>query len=177
MKSCTPGLALVTAMLAVASCSSTPPPVPASVAGCPTTSAQTLEDLRTVVGVNSDVFVAKITAHESVRDGVFGPVDTYRAEASHPLMGSANGAVRIEAGTELRDGKPCRYGVPLPEVGTSYLVTAGYDKARQVFVTGEGQAPMPVLTDAEIATIGTPEEPAAVKDMRAAIKSPIHPTV
>lgn len=171
----TRAVAVVTAMLAVASCSPNPPPAPA--AGCPTASAKTLKDLRTVVGVNSAVFVAKIAAHESVRDGVFGPVDTYRAEASNPLMGSAIGSVLIEAGTELRDGKPCRYGVPLPEVGKSYLVAASYDKARQVFVTGEGQAGLSVLSDAEIAKIGTPEEPVSVKDMREAIKSPIHPTI
>lgn len=175
MKSRKPVLVLATALVALTSCSPTPPP--AVTAACPTASAKTLEDLRTIVGVNSDVFVAKITARESVHDGVFGPVDTYRAEASNPLLGSASGSVRIEAGTELRDGKPCRYGVPMPEVGKSYLVAASYDKARQVFLTGEGQAGMPVLTDAEIAKIGTPEEPTPVRDMREAIKSPIHPKI
>jgi len=174
MKSCKHVLVTSAALLAVAACSPTSSPAPT--ATCPTSSEKmSLEDLRVAVGANSDVFVAKITGHESSYDGVLGgPSEIYRVEVSNPLMGSANGPARIEAGSELINGKPCRFGSPLPEVGKSYLVIASYDAARQVFRTGEGRLDMPVLTDPEIAKIGTPDEPAAVKDMREAIKSPIH---
>ncbi|GAS97044.1 alanine racemase [Mycolicibacterium canariasense] len=166
-------IAAVAALLTAVSCSSAPPSAPQ--ATCPTASAKI--SLPAVVGFGSDVFVAKITAKDAAYDGFTGPVQTYQAIASVPLMGSANGPVRIGAGSVLIDGKPCRYGLPLPEVGKSYLLAANYDKGTHVFVTGVFEGGMTPLSDAEIAKIGTPDEPAVIKAMREAVKNPIYPSI
>ena len=173
MKSANYVLAAILSLLAVASCS--PAPAPAPKATCATTSENL--SLREVVGYGTDVFVAKVIARESSYDGMLGPVDIYRVEASNPLMGSANGPVRIGVPSVLIDGKPCRYGRLLPEVGQSYLFAANYDKSRQIFLTDAHEGDMTALTDADIAKIGTADEPTVVKDMREAVKSPIHPRI
>lgn len=173
MKSVKRVLATAFALLAVASCSGTPPAAPAST--CTATSENL--SLREVVGYGTDVFVGKVVAREAGYDGTLGPVETYRVEASHPLIGSAQGPVRIGVPSVLINGKPCRYGLALPEVGRSYLFAANFDKSRQVFLTDAHQGDMTALTDADVAKIGTADEPAVVKDMREAVKAPIAPTI
>ena len=163
----------VVALLAVASCSRTPPPAPT--ATCPASSMKL--PLRAVVGSGTDVFVANITANGPVEERVTGPIQTYLADASAPLMGSANGPVRIGVGSVLINGKPCRDGIPLPEVGKSYLIAANYNKASQIFVAGVFEGSTTELTDTDIAKIGTPDEPMLIKDMREAVKAPIYPTI
>ncbi|MDO3013279.1 hypothetical protein P5V34_04665 [Mycobacteroides abscessus subsp. abscessus] len=166
---------MAAALLAAVSCSPAPPSAPAAKT-CPASS----ENLppRAVAGLGTDVFVAKVTGIGGVVDGISGPIQTYQADASAPLMGSANGPVLIGVGSVLINGKPCRYGIALPEVGRSYLIAgASYDSVNHVFAVGTFEGQMTALTDAEIAKIGTPEEPASVKAMREAVKSPIYPTI
>lgn len=167
-------LALATIVAASATSCATTVPAPPK-ATCPSTSQDI--SLPAVVGFGSDVFVATITAQDGREDGLSGPAEIYKANVINSLSGSENGSVRVGVGSTLIDGKPCRYGIPLLEVGKTYLLATHNNMGSQVFLTPLFAGSVTELSADDVKRIGTPDEPAVVKDMREAIKSPIYPRI
>lgn len=165
-------LAATVAVWATSCATTTPAPPKAT---CPSTSQDI--SLPAVVGFGSDVFVATITAQDASAEGMSGPAETYQAHVINSLSGSANGSVRVGVPSTLIDGKPCRYGIPLLEVGKTYLLATHNNNGPQIFLTPLFAGSVTELSADDVKRIGTPDEPAAVKDMREAVKSPIYPRI
>lgn len=127
--------------------------------------------------MSSDVFIGKIGDKGQSYDATTGPVDVYTVDASNPIMGKAQGPIKVGFGSVNIDGKPCRYGIQAPEPGQTYLLATKYNPEKQVFVMPLFQEAITKLTPDEVQKIGTSDEPAVVKEMREAVKAPLAPRI
>lgn len=164
-----------TILFLTASCGKSP--FPESTATCDVNGEHSL---RAIAGMASDIFIGKIGDKIQSYNAVTGPVDVYAADASHPIAGTAQGAVEVgfsrfgNIGTDLGS---CQYRDQVPRTGQTYLLATKYDAAKRIFVTPLFRQAITELTAQDVQKVGTPNEPAIVQQMREAAKSPLPPPI
>lgn len=160
-------------LLLTASCGNSPSPEFAA-----TCNIYGEHSLRALAGMASDIFMGKIGDKIQSYGTVTGLVDVYAVDASNPIMGKAQGALQVGFSRfGNTDTESCQYRKQALKTGQTYILATKYNADKRIFVTPLFQQAVTVLTEHEARTVGTPDEPAIVKQMREAAKSPLPPPI